>query len=56
MIILTERDMYEVCQKEEENGRVPQEIEFYLAEIPTNLRTRLRSARETASREVTREN
>ena len=56
MIILTERDMYEACQKEKAGGRVPQEIELYLAEIPTDLRSRLYSAKDTASREVTREN
>ncbi len=56
MVILTEKDMYDVCQKEKAGGRVPQEIEFYLVfDIPIDLRSRLLSAREKASREVTRE-
>jgi hypothetical protein len=56
MIILTEKDMYDICQKEKAGGRVPQEIEFHIVlEIPIDLRSRLLSAREKASREVTRE-
>jgi hypothetical protein len=53
MIVLTERDMYQACEQEKKDGRVPQEIEFHLAEIPAELRSRLCSAREKASREVT---
>lgn len=55
IIILTEKDMYDVCQKEKTGGRVPQGIEFYLADIPKELYLRLCKSRETASREVTRE-
>lgn len=55
MIILTEKDMFEVCEKEKRGGRVPQEIEFHLATIPKELHSRLRSAQKKASREVTTE-
>lgn len=52
LIVLTERDMYEVCLKEHQGGRVPLGIEFYLAELPAELAATLRDAKEQASREV----
>ncbi len=51
LIILTERDMYDYCEKEAAGGRVPPEIEFVCAIIPDDLRSRLVAARLTASRE-----
>ncbi len=56
MIILTGKDMFDICQKEKAGGRVPQDIEFHIvSDIPTDLLSRLLLAREQASREVTRE-
>jgi len=52
IIVLTERDMYDLCQKEKKSGRVPLSIEFAHAELPTDLAVQLREAREVASREV----
>jgi hypothetical protein len=52
LIILTEKDMFEICQKEKGNGRVPEEIEFLHAELPVNLAAALRKARKKASDEV----
>ena len=52
LIVLTEKDMHQVCLKEKSGGRVPREIEFVLAEIPDLLRNKLSSARELASKEV----
>ena len=52
VMCLTERDMFEICQKERTAGRIPQEIEFVHALLPKDLDARLRRARETASREV----
>lgn len=52
LLVLTERDMYELCVKEQQEGRVPKEIEIHLAELPVDLADSLRVARETASREV----
>ena len=52
IVVLTEQDMFSRWEKEEANGRVPQEIEFCLAEIPSELRKRLQSARVQASNEV----
>ncbi len=51
VIVLTERDMYDQCQKEAAGGRVPPEIEFACAVVPEDLRARLVAARLTASRE-----
>ena len=51
VIVLTERDMRDQCQKEAAGGRVPPEIEFVCAEIPQDLRARLVSARLRASGE-----
>ena len=52
LVILTEPDMLELCQKEAKGGRVPSSIEFVRAEIPDNLLIRLRGARQIASKEV----
>src|SRR5205823_14095124 len=41
LIILTERDMWDQCEKEAAGGRVPPEIEFACATIPDELRARL---------------
>jgi hypothetical protein len=51
LVILTERDMCDQCEKEAEGGRVPPEIEFACAVIPEELRVRLISARQKASGE-----
>jgi hypothetical protein len=49
IVVLTEQDMYEQCLKEEEGGRVPQEIEFAHAPLPEKLNARLMTARQKAS-------
>ena len=51
IIVLTERDMYDQCEKEAAGGRVPPEIEFVCALIPDDLRLRLVAARLKASGE-----
>ena len=51
VVVLTERDMLDQCQKESEGGRVPKEIEFVCSTIPEELRTRLIAARLKASGE-----
>jgi hypothetical protein len=51
IIVLTERDMCDQCEKEFAAGRVPQEIEFVCAVIPEELRKRLVEARSNASKE-----
>jgi hypothetical protein len=52
IIVLTEPDMFEVCAKEKAGGRVPQQIEFVLADLPDELRKKLTQARKNASKEV----
>jgi hypothetical protein len=51
IIVLTERDMCDQCEKEVAGGRVPREIEFVCAVIPDELRARLVAARAKASGE-----
>jgi hypothetical protein len=51
IIVLTERDMCDQCQREAAGGRVPPEIEFVCAIIPDELRIRLVAARLRASGE-----
>ena len=51
VIVLTERDMLEQCEREAAGGRVPKEIEFVCATIPDDLRARLVKARSLASGE-----
>lgn len=52
IIALTERDMYDLCQKEKRNGRVPVGIEFAYVELPADLATQLTKAKVAASKEV----
>jgi hypothetical protein len=51
LIVLTERDMCDQCEREAAGGRVPLEIEFACAIIPDELRARLVAARLKASGE-----
>jgi hypothetical protein len=51
LIVLTERDTYEQCEREAAGGRVPPEIEFACATIPDELRVHLVAARSKASGE-----
>lgn len=51
IIVLTERDMYDQCEKEKAGGRVPPEIEFACATLPNEINTRLIAARQKASSE-----
>lgn len=52
VIVLCEPDMYELCQREREGGRVPKEIEFVHAPLPDELALRLVAARKLSSDEV----
>lgn len=49
IVVLTEQDMCDQCEKEAAGGRVPPEIEFVCALIPEDLRARLVGARLKAS-------
>jgi len=51
IIVLTERDMCDQCEKEAAGGRVPPEIEFVCAIILDDLRSRLITSRLRASEE-----
>jgi|SRR5579859_624351 len=52
IVVLTEPDMYQRCLAEAKSGRVPPEIEFALAEIPDDLRSKLSKAKDESSKEV----
>ena len=52
VVVLTEPDMYRLCIKEKEGGRVPPNIEFVQATIPDHLACKLREAKRLASKEV----
>jgi hypothetical protein len=52
LMILTEADMFDVCKKEKQGGRIPDSIEFFLVGLPDELAERLNKAREVASGEV----
>jgi hypothetical protein len=51
-VILTERDMYELCEKEKEAGRAPRHIEFHHAPLPPDLAAKLKAAKQVSSDEV----
>jgi hypothetical protein len=52
LVVLTERNMYDLCLRERQGGRVPTAIEFVYAELPADLAERLCVARGAASSEV----
>lgn len=52
VIVLTERDMYELCEKEKEAGRAPRNIEFHHAPLPADLAAKLKVAKQVSSDEV----
>jgi hypothetical protein len=53
LVVFSEHDMLELCQKEVRIGRVPSSIEFVHAQIPGEMAARLQSGRKAASGEVT---
>lgn len=52
VMILCERDMYDLCQRERESGRIPRDIEFVHAPLPDELAIKLLAARKIGSDEV----
>ena len=50
--VLTEEDMYDFWLRELDAGRVPPTVKFALADIPAELREKLSTSRQKASREV----
>lgn len=52
LVVLTERDMHDLCLRERQGGRVPTAIEFLYAELSADLAERLRVARSASSSEV----
>jgi hypothetical protein len=52
VMVLTERDMYDLCEKEKEAGRAPRNIEFYHAALPADLAAKLKVAKQVSSDEV----
>lgn len=52
IVVLTEKDMYDLCQKEVNGGRVDKSIQFLHVLIPSELADRLKDAKARASREV----
>lgn len=52
MVILTERDMYDLCEKERESGRTPREIVFAHVPLPPELAAKLKLAKKVSSDEV----
>jgi hypothetical protein len=52
VVILTERDMYELCEKEKESGRTPPHIQFHHAPLPLDLAAKLKLAKKVSSDEV----
>lgn len=55
MVMMTDRDMFELCQDERRKGRLPKSIEMFHAEVPPELESRLKDARRIAAEEVTRQ-
>jgi hypothetical protein len=51
-VILTELDMYELCEKEKQAGRAPRNIDFLHAPLPSDLAVKLKAAKKVSSDEV----
>lgn len=52
LMIFTEKDMYDLCIKEIEGGRAPENIECFHAQLPADLAAKLQIARRASSEEV----
>jgi hypothetical protein len=52
LLILTERNMYDLCLKERSIGRVPPQIEFFHASLPNDLAVKLVSAKQRGADEA----
>lgn len=52
LMIFTETDMFELCEREKAGGRAPQNIEFYHAPLPAHLAAKLKVAKQVSSDEV----
>ncbi len=52
VMILTKRDMYNLCVKEIEGGRAPRKLEFFHAPLPADLAAKLQIAKRASSDEV----
>lgn len=52
LMILTERDMFGLCEKEKGAGRAPRNIEFHHAPLPAHLADTLKVAKQVSSDEV----
>lgn len=52
LLILTERNMYDLCLKERSIGRVPPQIEFFHASLPNDLAAKLVSAKQRGADEA----
>jgi len=52
LLIFTEPDMAESCNKEKEKGRIPNNIEIYYVTLPSDLQIKLQKSKDVASDEV----
>jgi hypothetical protein len=52
VVVLTERDMFRKCTRQQDMGRLPRWVKFLLAPLPKTLAKSLRRARRKSSREV----
>jgi hypothetical protein len=52
LVVLTQQDMRELCERERNRGRIPKDIEFHLVVLPPELVKELNDARKVASEEV----
>lgn len=51
-VALTDRAMFELCEKEKRKGRIPQEVDFLLAAVTDEMRDRLDREHEMGAREM----
>jgi hypothetical protein len=52
LLILTERNMYDLCIKEKSIGRAPQQIEFFHAPLPNELAAKLVTSKRRSADEA----
>ena len=54
LLLFTESDMVKLCQKEQEKGRIPRDIEILFVKLPEHIQQQLQAAKKKASDEMTR--
>ena len=52
LVVLADADLFKLCEREIDSGRMPRQVEFFHAPLPDALEIKLRASRAVAAAEV----